>query len=58
MFGIGTRSKEMMTMPRGFKAVLFVCGLGILSEPTSLAKFGRENTYSFVRAPERKGFQD
>ncbi len=27
-----------------------------LNELTSLAKFGKESTYSFVGAPERKGF--
>jgi len=32
--------------------------LGILNEPTNLVEFGRENTYSFMGAPEGKGFQD
>jgi hypothetical protein len=43
MIGVGTKSWEMMIMSRAFRVVLVVlCGLGILSESTTLAKFGRE----------------
>jgi hypothetical protein len=50
-------SREMMTMFRCFKTLPVVClWLGILSEFTSLAKFEKENTYSFVGASERMRF--
>jgi hypothetical protein len=58
MLGVGTRLEEMMTMFKRFQSNpygLFVVW-GFLSEPTSLVEFGRESTYSFVGAPERKGF--
>ncbi len=50
MFDVGIDSGEMMTVSRGFKVVhvvfLWICVLlGILKEPTSLAKLGRESIY-------------
>jgi hypothetical protein len=50
MLDVGIDSKEMMTVFRGFRVVHVICLwicvlLGILREPTNLAKFGRENIY-------------
>jgi hypothetical protein len=50
MLDVGIDSGEMMIVSRGFKVVhvvfLWICVLlGILEEPTSLPKLGRENIY-------------